>query len=318
MPKKKENKIIVKRGGKFYRKSLLEGISEPVFNNRLGAVSQDIGAVTESLSQLSEELVSVDSSTRQTINKIQSEITKLGVLVDDKLKFATKDVGLKLLKEIKQVDASVLDTDTRFKQDVGRIDSIIASSVAELRASIDALPRPKDWQDSIDDLDKKIAKVRTDLLSAISTKIGGGNANRNILVASNPSVLGRYTDLNLIPGSNVTLSYTNNDNLKTTDLTIAATGGGGAARSISTVSVSSVIGALASTDYVIIASAGIELTMPTAVSNTNLYTIKNTSASSVLLTPDGSETIDTQSDLILATQYTAVDLISDNANWQIT
>lgn len=55
----------------------------------------------------------------------------------------------------------------------------------------------------------------------------GGNMNRNIWVNGNSSVLSRYTDINLIAGTNVTLSYANNDTTKTTNITVAATGGGG-------------------------------------------------------------------------------------------
>ena len=127
----------------------------------------------------------------------------------------------------------------------------------------------------------------------------------------------RYTDLNIRPGTNITLSYQNNDNLKTTDVTISAAGGG-TGRSISTVTVSSVLADTASTDIVVIAGAGIKLTMPTAVGNDNLYTIKNKSTSSILVDGDGSETIDGDANIILATQYVSVDLISDNANWHIT
>lgn len=167
----------------------------------------------------------------------------------------------------------------------------------------------------LEDLEETLKKLR----SSIATVSHGGNANRNILVNSNPSTLGRYTDLNLKAGSNITLSYVNNDNLKTTDLTIAATGGGGTSRSISTVAVSSVIAAPASTDIVIIANQGVQLTMPTAVANTNLYTIKNTSTSSVLVSTTVGQTIDSDANgVILNVQYTSIDLISDNANWQIT
>lgn len=170
---------------------------------------------------------------------------------------------------------------------------------------------------TISNLEEEIKKLRIDTMSAIASR-GGGNMNRNILVGNNPSTLGRYTDLNILAGSNITLSYTNNDNLKTTNLTIAATAGSGVTRNISTVSVSSVAAAVASTDYVIVAGAGIQLTLPTAVGNLNLYTIKNKAASSVLVVANGAETIDDDANIILATQYTAVDIISDDANWHIT
>jgi len=60
------------------------------------------------------------------------------------------------------------------------------------------------------------------------------------------------------------------------------------------------------------------LTLPTAVDNENLYTIKNAGTGSVLVATDGSEEIDEASTALLKVQYTAVDLISDGSNWQVT
>ena len=56
---------------------------------------------------------------------------------------------------------------------------------------------------------------------------GGGNMNRNIWVNGNQSVLSRYTDINLKPGSNVTIAYSTNDSTRTTDITFSSSGGGG-------------------------------------------------------------------------------------------
>lgn len=182
--------------------------------------------------------------------------------------------------------------------------------------------KDKEVDRRVSDLDEEIEKLRREFnnrIGRISNTGHGGQANRNIMVGGNSSTLSRYTDINIKPGSNVTLTYVNNDNLKTTDLTIAATGGGaGTVRSIATTTVSSTVGAVASTDYVVIASQGVQVTLPTAVSNQNLYTVKNTSSSSVLVSTTGGQTIDDSSELVLATQYTSVDLISDNQNWKIT
>jgi len=98
--------------------------------------------------------------------------------------------------------------------------------------------------------------------------------------------------------------------------TIAA---GGITRSISSVATSQTMGADAGTDYVYIATAGIALTLPTAVGNSNLYTVKNVSASSILVATTSAQTIDTDANLIISTQFAAVDLVNDGAdNWSIT
>lgn len=173
-------------------------------------------------------------------------------------------------------------------------------------------------------LSEVIEKIRPSVLSHIARLIpqGGGSMNRNISIGGNSSTLARYTDINLKAGSNVTIAYVNNDATKNTDITISATGGGasvgGIIRSINTISTSQTAGATAGTDYVYICSAGVQLTLPTAVANTNLYTVKNTSSSSVLVATTSAQTIDTQSNIIMPVQYTSIDLISDGSNWDIT
>jgi len=176
----------------------------------------------------------------------------------------------------------------------------------------------KDIKEVKDELDK----TRIDLLNRINNK-GGGNMNRNIAIGGNVSVLSMYTDINLKAGNNVTITYARNNTTKYTDVTIASSGGGssvaGTVRSINNVSTSQTMASVAGTDYVYIASAGVQLTLPSANAITNQYTIKNISPSSVLVSRDGADTIENDTNLILATQYTSVDLISDQtSNWNIT
>lgn len=87
----------------------------------------------------------------------------------------------------------------------------------------------KDGRDGKDGKDGKFAdeKELVNLRNRLnSLGIGGGNANRNIAINGNSSVLSRYTDINLIAGSNVTITYAFNDTTKYTDITIATAGGG--------------------------------------------------------------------------------------------
>ena len=189
-----------------------------------------------------------------------------------------------------------------------------------LSAKLKEIEKNGDIESLKKDLDKFKTEFSQRLIELRSRHTGGGNANRNIAVGSNSSVLSRYTDINIKAGSNVTLTYTNNNTTKYLDLTIAATGGsGGTVRSINTISTSQTISSVVGTDYVYICSAGIQVTMPPDVAtNTNLYTIKNTSTSSILVVPNGVETIDGATTLIMPIQYTAVDLISDTSGWNIT
>lgn len=162
--------------------------------------------------------------------------------------------------------------------------------------------------------------LRPDILSRINR--GSGNLNRNIAVGGNQSVLSKYTDINFIPGSNVTITYASNNATRFTDITIAATGGGGGggiSRSINSVSTNTIAGSAASTDYVYLVSGTTTITMPDAtLGNTNLYTIKNVGTGVVTINTTSSQTIDGNLTIQMATQYTSVDLESDTANWNIT
>ena len=93
--------------------------------------------------------------------------------------------------------------------------------------------------------------------------------------------------------------------------------GGGISRSITTITGSTTGLAAASTDYVYVGntSGNINLTMPTAVSNTNRYTVKQNNIGVLTLLTTSSQTIDGVTAYSLNRQYQAVDLLSDNSNW---
>jgi hypothetical protein len=154
-------------------------------------------------------------------------------------------------------------------------------------------------------------------ISQIQT--GGGNANRSILVGGNKDTLKYFTDINLKAGTNVTITTSVNQATKYTDITIAAAGGGSSTRSVNTISSDTSAGSSTGTDYVYICSAALTLTLPTAASNSNLYTVKNNTSGVVIINPSGSDTIDSDATLQLVTRYTSVDLVSDGvSNWNIT
>jgi hypothetical protein len=174
-----------------------------------------------------------------------------------------------------------------------------------------------------EEIQKQFASVETAIrkLRSEFQSRGGGSMNRNIAVGGNTSVLSKYTDINIKAGANVTLTYSNNNTTKYLDLTIASSGGGsvgGTVRSIQTLAVSSTIGTLAGTDQVYLANGGIRITLPTAVGDTNLYTIKNVGTSSVLIDTVSAQTIDAQATVIMPVRYTSVDIVSDNSNWNVT
>jgi hypothetical protein len=76
--------------------------------------------------------------------------------------------------------------------------------------------------------------------------------------------------------------------------------------------------AILTTDYTIHATAGLNLTLPSAIGNGGIvYNIKNISANTVIVSGVGGETIDGQTSFSLSTQYQSITLQSTNSNWII-
>jgi hypothetical protein len=93
-------------------------------------------------------------------------------------------------------------------------------------------------------------------------------------------------------------------------------GGSGITRSIASVSTATTAGATAATDYVYLVSGITTLTLPTAVSNLNKYTVKNTGSNAVTVATTSSQQIDGTTTITL-NPLDSVDLISNGTNWYI-
>lgn len=145
------------------------------------------------------------------------------------------------------------------------------------------------------------------------TFAGGGSGSQDFLTV-------KEADGNPNVGSVVTIVVTNGT--LTDDgggqVTIATGGGGsGITRTTSIITANTAAGATAATDYVFIATAGLAFTLPDAAGNTNLYTLKNATNSSVLVTAVGGDTIDGSSSVLVAINNQALDFTSDGTNYRI-
>lgn len=96
----------------------------------------------------------------------------------------------------------------------------------------------------------------------------------------------------------------------------AGVSAGGISRSIIVTSGSFTAASAPSTDYVYLLAGAHAPTLPTAVGNTNRYTIKNNHSASVVVSTTSSQTIDGTTTITLAPQA-SVDLISTGANWSV-
>lgn len=103
---------------------------------------------------------------------------------------------------------------------VNQLEDKLARRIDET-LNLNKAPTSKDFTQDIADLQKAI-----DFIKQLAWSHGGGNANRNEQINS-VNVLRPYTDINWIPGSNVTMTAVPNSVTKYTDITISSTGGGG-------------------------------------------------------------------------------------------
>lgn len=93
-------------------------------------------------------------------------------------------------------------------------------------------------------------------------------------------------------------------------------GGSGITRTIVVTSGNVTAGSTASIDYVYIVSGAHTVTLPTAVGNENLYTIKNAHSASVAVATTSLQTIDGVTSASLIPDQ-SISVISDGSNWNI-
>lgn len=272
------------------------------------------------LQPLHDSLASIENSFQEQIQSLYDDLeTKTNELTD-----ADEERAKELKNQIIDLKDQILEQEVSLNDDIKKVRKSIPDltdledRVSELTLELDARittleneePQEiKDWTDTIE-------KLRLEFLGRINS-IGGGSMNRQIFIGG-VDPLKKYTDINLKAGAGTTISYVDNNTTNKVDVTITGSAGSGIVRSINSISTSQTAAAAIATDYVYVCSAGIALTLPTAVSNTNLYTIKNTSTSSVLVATTGGQTIDGSTTAILSTQYTSIDVTSDGSNWDLT
>lgn len=119
----------------------------------------------------------------------------------------------------------------------------------------------------------------------------------------------------IVAGSNITVDSTNPE-----APIVSSTGGGGSGttRSITVTSSNTAAGSTANTDYVYIVSSGNPtITLPTAVLNTNRYTVTNSGTGTPTVATTGGQTIIGSSTATLPIQNMSLEFISNGSNWVI-
>lgn len=193
---------------------------------KIKELKEQIKSIFEALDVLKEDLKKSEgelvNGLNQKIDILKTRMVEYRTASLERLGMLSAEIdGLKKdIREISQRKIEIPNYEVQIKDLEVKLKEVLVDLTGDKEEMVN------NFQKSITDLDKEIKKLRRDTMSIMANR-GGGNMNRNILVGDNSSTLGRYTDLNIKAGTNVTLTYINNDNLKTTDLTIAAAGGSG-------------------------------------------------------------------------------------------
>lgn len=241
---------------------------------------------------------SSEKSNQDTLTKITTLQKSIQELSDRKI-------------EIPDFTSQIADTEKRLKK-----------AISALKTEVQGSDKSAGFQAQITELQDVIQKFRKEFMAMIGNvggNVGGGSMNRHINF-NGTDFLTKYTDINYKSGSNVTFTIANNNATKMVDVTIAATGGSGSGivRSVNSISGDTMAGASATTDYVYLCTGTLNLTLPDATTNSNLYTIKNVGNGIITISTTSSQTIDGSLTITLPVQYTSVDVTSDTANWNVT
>ena len=140
----------------------------------------------------------------------------------DKFERLAEEIG-NLRAEIESISNKKIEIPD-FGKDIQRLESELERIVANLKENTnkETQKQSEEFKKQINNLAEDLGKIRTRTNFAGGY---GGNANRDIIVGGNSSTLSRYTDINFIAGSLVTLNYANNDTTKRVDVTLSASGG---------------------------------------------------------------------------------------------
>lgn len=119
----------------------------------------------------------------------------------------------------------------------------------------------------------------------------------------------------IVAGSNITVDSSDPNNP-----IVSSSGGGsgsGITRSINVVSTNTSAGNSSPVDYVYLGSGTTTITLPTAVSNTNRYTVTNVGANTLTVATTSAQTINGSSSATLPLANMSLDFVSDGSNWHV-
>jgi hypothetical protein len=192
----------------------------------MSELKEQIQAIIKSVESLKDELnqgeKNLSDALTRKLDSLKNAMSEFRVADTERVEILSGDIS-KLREDIEEISQKKI-VFPDFKKEVDQLETNLSKVTSSFKNKEEELE--KKFKGELTKLNEDIESLRGDTMRAVAHR-GGGNANRNILVNSNPSTLSRYTDLNLIAASTISLTYTNNDTLKTTDLTVDLSGNRG-------------------------------------------------------------------------------------------
>jgi len=252
---------------------------------------------------LSKEVSTLQSAFEKKLKALQNENKDILKTVDQKLsdfiisnnKETTLD-RLELDKQFREIRAEVISRTQRGGGSMNRQIKVEGVDVLTKYTDINIYGASSSVLTSVDNVNKR---VNIEIPGSL-----GGPSFGTISVSGQSSVVAGMPDdvLTLVAGSNITLTTNAGNN----SVTITSSGGGGSvtgiSRTTSIITANTTGGNTTGVDYVYLANAGLQFTLPTAIGNNNLYTVKNTAVSSVLIGVTAGQSIDGSSTVLLTQQ----------------
>lgn len=163
-----------------------------------------------------------------------------------------------------------------------------------------------------------LAQLNTAVSDADVARTDAGNTFTGVQTFSTPIASTSVATMTATVGGGVPTPPNNTTTFLRGDGTFATPPGGGSGivRSIIVTSGNATAGASAGTDYVFLISGAHTITLPTAVSNTNMYTFKNNFTAPQAIATTSSQTVDGVTAPVINVEQ-SINVISDGTNWTI-
>lgn len=282
--------------------------SQKINKDRYKDVANEIVQINNSLAEVASRKIEIPDFGKQ-INAVEDRFTELLSTMQSNLN--DRDKTEEIQKQIKELEKEIGRVRTQSLSTRGgnanRQININSSVMSTRFTDIDFVNGGGiGW--TATDVNEKV-RITASILQG-----GGGGGSSDFFTVKEADGIPTVGSVVTIVVSNGTLTDDGGG-----QVTIATGGGGtGIVRSASVVSVSSTFGATTLTDYVAFPNVGLIMTLPTAINNGNMYTVKNISASSVMVAAAAGQDIDGSATVLMPTQYESLSFISNGSIWGVT